>query len=1062
MYESRIHPAGAAVATALLVLAAGSPARAVPISEVPLFVTTSVTPNVMLLVDDSGSMDNIIWHDDFDPTVTYTDWSPSSNGNKFWTSADGNIYRSDLVSSTWRGSCSSGWTRGRNSSGTTKCLRLPDPAGDNNTRFTGNYLNWLFSTYANNTDLRGGQIPNQTRMQVARNVATNLVTSFSSMRLGLASLNPPTNSNPGPGGKIEAACGSSTSTLTTAIAGLAATTNTPLAEAYYEITRYFRGMSPYYNSSPSKYTSPIQYRCQKNYVVVLTDGYPTRDGSFPDNDPQDVAIKGKSLPNWDGKAPATTASQYPNFPQFSDGFAPSGSDADEGYRLYLDDLALFGYEIDLRTAEDGKDETGVSWDHPTFQKQNLITYTVGFAVDNQMLEDAAFYGNGKYYTAKNEAQLTAALSGAFEDIVEREGSASSVATNSTRLDTDTRVYQALFSTADWGGQLLAIGIESDGSVGDVEWNAKDQLPAAASRNIYTWVPGAGGREFAWENLAAAQQTWLNTSVTGSADGLGQSRLAYLRGDQSVEVAQGGSLRNRSSRLGDIIGSDPLYVAKQNYGFDVLPGAEGSSYRSFRSSESYKSRNNMVYVAANDGILHGFDADTGTEVLAFLPNSVFPRLRYYTHQSFNTNHKLLHDGGPRAQDAYIDGAWRTILLGSLGGGGRAVYALDVTDPEDFDGSNVLWEFSSSEDSDLGYTIAQPTIARMNNGKWAAIVPNGYNSTGGRAVLFILDLETGAVIREIDTGVGDDNGLSSPTPVDVDGDRITDFIYAGDLKGNLWKFDVTSNSASNWKIAFGTEASPQPLYTACKSDPCTTNNRQPITARPEVGVNPPEGYYVYFGTGRYFATGDSGVGTGANTFYAIRDKNEKGDTTPTLPTAGRSNLVEQEILSAQTINYDGHIEGVRTSTNNGITNDKDGWYMDLPETGERQISTPILRGGRIIFTTVTPSGDACSAGGSSWLMELDAVSGSRLDVSPFDLNRDGLFNHLDFAPLTPESDNDVPVSGRQSREGIIKTPGVITGPDGRVEYKYASGSTGGIDTTVESASEQRGRQSWREIR
>src|SRR5690606_20837934 len=127
-------------------------------------------------------------------------------------------------------------------------------------------------------------------------------------------------------------------------------------------------------------------------------------------------------------------------------------------------------------------------------------------------------------------------------------------------------------------------------------------------------------------------------------------------------------------------------------------------------------------------------------------------------------------------------------------------------------------------------------------------------------------------------------------------------------------------------------------------------------------------------RYFATGDNGVGTGANTFYAIRDKNEKGDTTPTLPAAGRSNLVEQKILSAEVVDYDGHIEGIRTSTNNPITNDQDGWYMDLPETGERQISTPILRGGRIIFTTVTPSGDACSAGGSSWLMEIDAVSGS----------------------------------------------------------------------------------------
>ena len=222
--------------------------------------------------------------------------------------------------------------------------------------------------------------------------------------------------------------------------------------------------------------------------------------------------------------------------------------------------------------------------------------------------------------------------------------------------------------------------------------------------------------------------------------------------------------------------------------------------------------------------------------------------------------------------------------------------------------------------------------------------------------------------------------------------------------------------------------------------------------------------YFGTGRYFADGDNGVGTGANTVYAIRDKNEKGATTLVLPAAGRSTLVKQEVLNEQVINFDGHIEGIRVTTNNVIEDDDDGWYLDLPTSGERQVSTPILRAGRIIFTTVIPSGDQCSAGGDSWLMELDALSGSRLESSPFDLNRDFAFDVEDFVHLDP-NDPDSPLvaaSGRKSKEGIIKTPGIISSCGaGNIECKYASGSKGKIDTTIENAGNQKGRLSWREI-
>lgn len=1067
--------------------------NAVTVAQMPLFIAAGVTPNVMLVVDNSGSMNSIIWAAGFDSTQTYPDWSPMIDHDcnpgtalrEAWSATDGNINRSTLVSSNYRGTCggstntaptcAAGSTRGRNAAGTvTKCLILPDPVGGGATRYQGNYLNYLFETYAGGTNLTGGQIPNTYRMAVARDVATNVVNDNSNLRLGL------TRFNTDAGGQVIQNCGATTAALNTSIAGLAATTWTPLAETLYEVTRYFRGMSSQYNAGVN-YTSPIRYRCQKSFVIVITDGYPTQDETFPNDDPADDADTSRALPNWDNLAPATLASDYPNFPQYSDGFV-TGASTDEGDSLYLDDMAKFAYDIDMRT---GNDDTGKSFDDPDDPRQNLVTYTVGFTAANQMLADAAEYGTGRYYQANDQDSLTIALQAALADIARRTGSAASVATNSTRLASDTFIYQARFSSKDWGGQLLAYPIGYNGSIANLEddeevpsldlgdgttrtgWNAANEMPAAADRNIYTYNPaaaaGSRGREFEWASLTAGQQAALNTDVFGTVDNEGANRLLYLRGDRSNEAPNGVAFRPRSSVLGDIVNSDPTYAGQQNYGYDVLPGGEGSSYLTYRESTAFTGRTPVVYVAANDGMLHGFNAETGVEMMAYMPNAVYPKLSALTHLSFNTNHQLINDGAPRAMDAYIGGSWRTILVGSLGGGGRGVYALDVSDPDNFSASDVMWEFSSADDSNMGVAIPSPTIARLANGKWAAIVANGYNS-GGNAKLFLLDLANGSIIREIDTGVGGDNGLSNPTPVDVDGDRITDYVYAGDLKGNMWKFDLTSSNAASWDVAFSSGGVPAPLYTACSSDPCTAGNRQPITARPEVGISPPAGYFVYFGTGRYFADGDNGVGTGANTFYAIRDTNEKGATSLVLPAAGRSGLVQQEVIYEAVKNFDGNIEGVRVTTNNMIDDDDDGWYLDLPTSGERQVSTPILRAGKIIFTTVIPSGDECSAGGDSWLMELDALSGSRLAASPFDLNRDHAFDIEDFVNLDP-NDPDSPmvaVSGRKSKEGIIKTPGIIGGcAAGNIECKYASGSKGRIDTTIENAGNQKGRQSWREI-
>ena len=413
--------------------------------QLPMFSSGTVTPNVMLLIDTSGSMDNIIWADGFDPATDYPDWSidwnPPGQPN------DGNVHLSDLSTS----GCSGGRYRGRQggtSTGALKCLRLPDPVGGENTRYDGNYLNYLFETYPNNTDLGGGVIPDETRMQVAKQVATDLVSTVTGVRFGVSEFYGPSSQSLGHGATVLEACddisSSHLSDLTSAISGLSASSNTPLAEAYYELTRYFRGLSSYYHSG-TNYSSPVQYRCQDNYIIAVTDGYPTYDTTFPTNDPADQADLTRALPNWDNLAPATSATDSPIFPQYSDGFGPQPgySQADEGYSLYLDDIAKFAFDLDIFST--GLDLDGKPWGRmsdppptggePDFRQQNILTYTVGFATANQMLEDAAEYGDGQFFVANNAAELAVALQEAVLDIQTKASAAASVALNSTRLDT---------------------------------------------------------------------------------------------------------------------------------------------------------------------------------------------------------------------------------------------------------------------------------------------------------------------------------------------------------------------------------------------------------------------------------------------------------------------------------------------------------------------------------------------------------------------------------------------------------------------------------------------------
>jgi type IV pilus assembly protein PilY1 len=697
-----------------------------------------------------------------------------------------------------------------------------------------------------------------------------------------------------------------------------------------------------------------------------------------------------------------------------------------------------------------------------------------------------------YFFVTNPSMLETQLSNAFNAILAHAGSASSASVNSGSISSNTRVFQAKFDTAAWSGQLLAFAIATDGTIGSAPaWDASQKLPVPGSRNIITTNASGTGIAFTWASLSTAQQALLQQTDSAT---VAQDRLNYLRGTRTKEISQGGAFRNRDTPLGDIVNSAPVYMAKPPFRYS--DSLESVSYSSFRTAQV--GRRPMVYVGANDGMLHAFDASTnsslpdptgaGVERFAFIPSAVFPNL--YQLANPNYTHLYYDDGTPTVVDAFFGGAWHTVLASGLNKGGREVYALDVTNPDLITETNaanlVLWEFTSANDADLGYTFSRPAIVKMHNGKWAAVFGNGYNSTGtGHAYLYVLDISNGTVLAKIDTKVGSTgsaglaNGLATPAAIDLDSDGVIDYVYAGDLQGNMWKFDVRDPAAANWKVAYTNSGNPAALFTATDAA-SPTPNPQPITERPQVGYGPGgAGLVVLFGTGKFIEASDRTVDTSAagkrvQSFYGIFDANT-GSNTDVV--SGRSALQVQTITAEQAVtisvldsggNPVNETVNVRvTSTNTVNISTQHGWYIDLVSPvngyeGEKQISDPILRNGKIIFTTTIADKDPCAYGGRSWLMEMDSLTGAQLQYSPFDLNNDKNFNDTDFVQVTVNGVTmKVPVSGIQSNDGLLTKPGIVSSTNS--EYAITPDTSGNLEEHRQNPGPGAlGRQSWRQLR
>ncbi len=946
--------------------------------------------------------------------------------------------------------------------------------------------------------------------------------------------------------------------------------NDPASELFYESIRYFKNLGPtaeYLTGAnggfpilgSSRWQDPIQYECQKNFIIGINDANPWADKRLPgthftssaawpaanitaDFGPPsspDPDINVTTLTNRVGDLEGLTGTSqkvgctstvcdFSNSNKIITGLGEvmgtyPYSRKENSY--YIAGLAYYANTEDIRSDFPGRQTISTfmvdSQEYsasPLTGRMNMLWLAgkYGGFVDDEASPDGDPNNGGSpttsnaewdadndgepdnYVLATEPAKLVSALSQAFSNIEALTSSASAVATNSTRLDTNTKIYQARFNSANWSGQLLAFDIESDGTIGAEAWDAATLIPSESSRNIYSYDPiasGTKGIEFEYTNLNAAQKLLMNTAYSGSVDAFGTDRVDYIRGDTSNEAQNtSGSppfvFRDRTSLMGDITNSDPWFLGTiEDFGYSSLSGTEGTSYAAHKTAK--RSRTPTVFFGAGDGMLHAINATTGAELFTYIPDALIASLSTLTDQFYGCEgggchpHQYFVDGAARAADAYFSSAWHSVLVGTLGAGGKGIFALDVTSPSSFIASNILWEISTTQaanasdladsasiagfTNNLGYTLPQASIVRLHDGSWAAVVANGYESASKKAILYLINIETGHIIRSFDTkagSAGSPNGLSTPIAIDEDGDRLTDAVYAGDLLGNLWKFDLSGITSGSWKIAYGTALSPEPLYQAVDG----SGTAQPITAKPQVGKHPDGGLMVYFGSGKYYAVNDQIIGGSPQiqTFYGIRDQASK------ITITDRSNLQEQVILIEDTVAaYD--IDIRVTSDNTVDYTTKDGWFMELesPDNGaegERSVSAPLLRAGRIIFATLIPDPDPCDWGGSSWLMEMDAVSGSRLDTSPFDINNDGVFDSADYEALyDSDGDGDVdgdddipPVTGiRRHDLGIIKTPGVVICDDG-TECKYTSGSSGDLNMIKESSGSPTGRQSWRQLR
>jgi type IV pilus assembly protein PilY1 len=955
----------------------------------PPALSTSVQPNVMLFIDNSGSM--------------------LQDGNNNWITQSGNssCNESDEI---WTGCIS-------NSS----------------------YRNFIDSATTN---------PN-TKMNIAKRVARNLVSENPNLRWGVASFRIDNTSTIGgnervEGAKIVTPIGSSigtstdnnTSTIMGGINSLVGRTSTPLGEALLEITQYYQGKPSKYGVITGNYTSPIQYRCQKNFAIVITDGDANDDNNLPGvgsgsaNSSISYTTYNSSNQAVSNSFSICTATNNPVCPATLEGGSgtPGFGDSKNRFRA-LRDVARYANLMDMRTS--GNDLDGKSFNDPKFISQTMQTYTVGFNVTNDTLRAAAIVGGGTYNTASSEAQLAASLNAAVSSISGSISNAGGVAVQSEITVADNWVFQPVFNPNGWYGELRRYELDASGNI-----NLASKLDAnavlnsrTATRRIFTSKStGTTSNtttkfDFTTANIGtmtSTQQTNLGANSTER-----QKVVNFLRNDPGYSSDSTGSYvyRVRSNKLGDIIDGQPVVVGKPA---GVTPD---STYETYKSSQANRK---MVFIGANDGMFHGFTSQDMSETFGYIPQAVYPRLKALTSVQYGqaTPHTHHVNGAARQLDVKFDDAWNTIIAGGLGQGGQGYFAINATNmPTNTSpataANTIMWEYNEHNDKAMGYSFSNPIIYNVRNGS-SSVLPvvmfsNGYNNDyddtaeGGQrahttttgetmnnsSAFYIVNARNGNLVKKITLPSGS-KGLSSPAGIDMDLDGVVEYVYAGDENGNLWRFDLTATDPANFSV------NTTPIYTATTSVNGQSKG-QPIIMRPAIekieGEDGLIGNLVLFGTGRLLTDSDR-TNQEQQTFYAVLDKLESNPQT-----VSKSELQQQTVTSTFTESSTSRRAGAyRKVSRNGINTTtgkpteafdlkntsatKKGWYIDFPSNSEKMVTSPILLEDKVIFGTgITASTEMCLPYGKGWIMGLNPLTGSVVQDNRFkefsfiDINKNG---------------------------------------------------------------------------
>ncbi|UNT99568.1 pilus assembly protein [Xanthomonas translucens] len=850
--------------------------------------------------------------------------------------------------------------------------------------------------------------------------------------------------------------------------------NDDVSELYYAALRYFKKQGdvaaysaftsadanvryqqadafPVINKWNDKKLDPIAYWCQTNVILGIGDTNTHNDKNLPGNQgyggtslsnepamPQEVKNDKavdvvKLLANilkMEGQSDATALSR-----------ATSANFNGNGNSGYIAALAYHAHTQDLRSDLPGIQTVSTNWvdvveggDYKSKVKNQYwlagkyggFTVPAGYDPNTNIkpLAIEAWWTNREYvggnkdfqradnfYVANEAAKMVSSLKSAFQRILDQlRGSAASLSSNTTKLESGAMAYQSSFYAGTWRGDVAGYKVDRSSGVLTQAWSAGENFPSWSSR-VIKFASAGVLKDFNSSNLSG---TALSTAT--------QAQIDYLRGDRSNEKSNtNGTLRTRTGILGDIVNSQPVYVGSPNARLYTTASFTGASaYASFAAAKA--TRTPMLYVGANDGMLHGFDAGSGAEKLAFVPAAAMNGLLKYTDPGYQ--HRYYVDGELTVSDIYdtASASWRSILIGTMGRGGKGMFALDVTDPDNI---SLLWDKTSTDLAALGNNLGKPIIGQLGNGQWYAMVGNGPNNSGDSADLVLVNILSGDS-SSIATGAAGDNGLSSVLAWSSNNDYIVDRIYAGDLKGNLWRFDMNGASGKATR-----------LFTAQYAA-----KTQPITAAPTAAKDPSTGLtWVFFGTGKYLSDGDLS-NKDVQTWYGLIDRGSA--IASDRSTLNKVDIEQQGVVNGYAVRV------IEDQPSPGVN----GWYMDLippsgTAEGERMVVSNFFQGTALIGTTRIPdSGDVCSPSGKGFVMAINPFTGGRMPQSFFDLDGSG-------GSSTGDTLNGKPVSGI----GLNSSPNSPIFIGNQMQIGLDNASTISLGTNSSALSMKR--VSWREL-